>query len=174
MLAALLLAGGCWRDPTEIVIVVDTDLTPNVDFNNLFIQLENCFFTQCAATAFTLPATLGVVPPSSGVPPGFEAGFGVTVSTTVGVTGMFGSSSGPSVTRGASGLQFVSDEIRALFLPLYRKCQCQGTTCPNLADPDCADLNEPALSSFDEDQLPRIGAPTMTTATATMTATASP
>jgi hypothetical protein len=149
-LSTLLVLGGCWHDPTEIVIVVDSDLKVGTDFDVINFQLGNCLSSQCTATSSTLPATLGVVPPSGTQPPGFDTEFSVTV------TAFKGFESTPVVARGASMLRFVSNDVRSLFLPLLGRCECQGTTCPNLADPDCADIDEPVLTEFDEDHLQRL------------------
>jgi hypothetical protein len=148
-LSMLLVLGGCWHDPTEIVIVVDSDLKIGADFDDLDFQLGNCISGQCTATCSTLPATLGIVPPS-GEPAGLDPEFSVTVTALKGTDGT------QVVARGASMLRFVSNDVRALFLPLYRRCECQGTTCPNLADPDCADIDEPVLTEFDEDHIQRL------------------
>jgi hypothetical protein len=161
-----LFALGCHR-PTEIVVVVDTDLTLGTDFDLIQFGFSNTAFQSEAATATQLPATLGVVPPNANTPaprfPGQDGTLALTVSAAhAGGGGAPVSMHGVPiqnaavVTRGVSGLRFVNGEERMLFVPLYRRCMCQGTMCPNLTDADCKDITMPVLSDFDQDHLPRI------------------
>jgi hypothetical protein len=162
-----LLVSGC-RQPTEIVVVVDTDLTIGSDFDVIQFGFGTTAFQSEFASAAQLPATLGVVPSGSDAPsPGGPGG--ANNLTLVVTAARFGqgsipgngvpSQNAPVVTRGVTGLRFVDGQERMLFVPLFRRCMCQGTSCPNLTDPDCKDITTPALADFDEDHLPRITAP---------------
>jgi hypothetical protein len=36
-----------------------------------------------------------------------------------------------------------------LVLPMNRACACQGTSCPSPGDPECDNIDQPALQPFD-------------------------
>jgi hypothetical protein len=161
LLAALLAAplGGCFADPTEVVIVVDTDATPFKDFAQIMFSFSDGF--SAFADAATLPATLGVRPG------GQSLTFDVIV--TLNTTMSFGQMRAPDgtatltfATRKASEVRFVSNEMRVLFLPIPKLCSCTDasgmpiTSCAHALDPACLDLRAPPLSELDEDNLPRL------------------
>src|SRR5262245_30638743 len=120
---ALSLLGGCFSDPTEVVVVADTDMTPVVDFEGIEFRLESPF-SQGAIEAISfsreLPATMGYVPRDGG-----PTQFDVTVRA---LRGEFDQQA--IVTRRASGIRFVSGEMRVLLVTLLRACMCQQTNCP--------------------------------------------
>jgi hypothetical protein len=160
LLAALLAAplGGCFADPTEVVVVVDTDATPFKDFAQIMFSFSDGLVSFADATA--LPTTLGVMP---GPSPTFDVV--VTLNTTM----SFGQMRGPDgtatptfATRKASEVRFVPNEMRVLFLPIPKLCSCTDasgmviTSCANALEPACRDLRAPPLSAFDEDNIPRL------------------
>jgi hypothetical protein len=163
-LAAL---AGCLPDPTEVVVVVDTDLTQFVDYDVIDIQLtpRNSAGFQCATgSPSTLPITLGVIPQGGGA-------FKVTASALKGSPCMqqfgpapFGQQTVSVVTRMVSNVPFVADERRALFITLLRQCMCQGTTCAHALEPECRDVTAPVLTDFDEDNIPHLPASAKTPA----------
>lgn len=150
VLAAALL-GGC-REPTEVVVVVDTDLQQFVDFDSITFSLVSTFGGPAGqvGTSRTLPATLGLVPADGG-----RQTFDLTVSA---MRDPFNFQDPPVASRRVSNITFVSGEMRTLFVSLLRKCACEGTSCPNALDPDCRDVTKPKLTAFDEDNLPRLEA----------------
>jgi hypothetical protein len=167
-----LFALGC-HEPTEIIVVVDTDLTLGKDFDQIDFSLGGGFQGQ-VASATRLPATLGVVPPDTNgqviQPPepsrggGDDSGLSIMVQATTFANDMPTIVNGvpilpaPIALRGASGLQFVDGKELVLFLPLYRRCMCAQNVCPNLTETDCKDIISPVLPEFDEDHVPRIPA----------------
>lgn len=150
---ALALVGGC-REPTEIVVVVDTDLTQFVDFDVIRFSLSNGFgggFND-VGTSTTLPATIGFIPTEGG-----RQVFDIMVAASK--NDDFGVRPPPIASRRVSNIPFVSGEMRALFVPLTRHCACEGTSCPNALDDECRDITAPKLTDFDEDDLPRLQVP---------------
>jgi hypothetical protein len=158
-LAAAALAG-CFADPTEVVVVVDTDAKPLTEFGA--IQFNFSSGEQAIGSATTLPATVGVRPQ------GFSKEFDVLVNLNVGADNlrpgnpMLGQSPLPFAARKASNVQFIDGEMRVLFIPIPRACACvdasgmPSTNCPHALDPECADLVDPNMAEFDEDNIPRL------------------
>jgi hypothetical protein len=137
---------GCGGPVTEIVVVVDTDLTAPADFDALMVQLDSGFGENnvAFATNVRFPATLGLIPEHEG-----NAPFDLSVTLT--------SSGLLAVKRSASEVRFVKGETRMLFVGLSRTCQCQGTSCPDpRTAPLCARLVDPPLAPFDPDHLPHL------------------
>jgi hypothetical protein len=157
-LATAALAG-CFADPTEVVVVVDTDAKPLTDFGTIEFNFSSG--GQASGSATTLPATVGVRPE------GPSAEFDVLVTLNVGVNNFvpnnpIGQASLPFAARKASSVRFVDGEMRVLFIPILRACACvdasgmPSTNCPHALDTDCADLTDPNMAEFDEDNIPRI------------------
>jgi hypothetical protein len=150
VLALTALAGGCRPLVTEVIVVVDSDLDA-MQADSLQIQISASAATSFGPVGFAqasvgaaLPVTLGMVPAGAGNDP-----FAVSVSAV-----RFGS---VILTRNVSGVRFVHGESRVLFIPLLRRCLCQGTSCPDpRTAPECAPIHEPTLSAFDADHLPRL------------------
>jgi hypothetical protein len=153
-IAAAVLAGGC-HDPTEIVVVVDSDLRIGVDFDRvdfmLFTANPNRFPPGAGlhvADGYVLPATLGLVPQQGGAQV-----FDIMVSARHGL-GPFGPENTAVVTRRVSNIPFIPDERRAVFITLLRQCMCEGTNCD--ISPPCNDITAPVLTEFDEDNVPHL------------------
>jgi len=161
-LVALGLAAGCEHSATEVVLVIDTDLSLPAQADTLSVRIVSASFNQgfefgpgnFAAGYMTLPSfptSLGILPHAGAA----DAPFDVTVAleTTRGQT----ASSQPIVQRSATGVHFVAGQTRLLFIALPRSCACAGTQCPSLlSSPQCADLVAPILSAFDPAHLPRV------------------
>jgi hypothetical protein len=150
-LACALLLGAC-REPTEVVVVVDSDLQAGVDFDTVrFVMFSGGAFRAEIAQAPTVPATLGVVPLE------FDRRnqFDITIEVTKGFDA--GGRPLPVVTRRVSNIPFVPAAQRALLIEIWRECACNGTNCRS--DPPCNDIIGPTLVDFDEDALPRLGHP---------------
>jgi hypothetical protein len=161
-LAAIGLAAGCERSATEVVLVIDTDLSLPDQADTLSVRIASASFNQglefgpgnLAAGYMTLPSfptSLGILPHAGEA----DAPFDVTVAleTTRGAM----ASTQPIVQRSATGVHFVEGQTRLLFIALPRSCACAGTQCPSpLSSPQCADLVAPVLSAFDPAHLPRV------------------
>jgi hypothetical protein len=134
---------GC--DPTEVVVVVDTDEPSSSSFDIATFQIGGPDFAPSfTASASKFPATLGVTTQ------GHEQTFNVTVTLNQGLGNT------PLLTRNAMDVAFSKNEELVLFLPLFQKCACEGTNCPNASDPDCLDLTRPTLAPFDDDNIPHL------------------
>jgi hypothetical protein len=151
LLAGALLALGCHDPVTEIVLVVDSDLSTPGEVSRLEFQIDppagSFMRDEFDLHAGAFPATVGLVP-------GDAAGYGpfdvrASLFATPGALE-------PVLTRKVSGVRFERGAVRMLYLPLRRACACQGTSCPNALQPDCADLASPTLAAFDPAHLPRL------------------
>ena len=170
-LAAIALSG-CFADPTEVVVVMDTDAKAPTDF----AQIQFTFFSTggvtssdgskgsntdafASADGSSLPVTVGVIPEG-------ESAFDVLVTLTTRPWSSFDPMNPPLpfATRSASNVRFVTNEMRTLFIPIPKICACvtatgtPSTNCPHALDPECSDLTSPTLTDFDEDNLPRLRA----------------
>ena len=163
-IASLLALAGCHASVTEVVVVVDTDLSlpaqaetfelevksPRVGTTQVFgapVRVADGGPTVANGALPRFPATIGLVPRDDR---GYEP-FDVTATLLHTAPG------GPSeivVQRSATGVEFVRGETRTLFLSLLQACACAGTSCP--AAGACGDLTSPTLSPFDPGHLPRV------------------
>jgi hypothetical protein len=156
-LAASSLAG-CIDDPTEVVVVVDTDAQPFKDFAQISFTFDGGQFPSAFANADALPATIGVTP-SNG-----RTEFNVLVSLSVTPNFFMGgpNSPPPFAARKASRIHFVDGEMRVLFLPIFKDCACLDsagqpiTSCAAALEPECHDMVSPALGDFDSDSIPHL------------------
>jgi hypothetical protein len=177
----ILLAGfaataltGCFADPTEVVVVVDTDAKPGTDFAQIELTVTSGAtqgFTQTQqAFSFNeqLPVTLGVK--RGGPSETFDVL--VTLNTTTSVFQPAMTSLPAFATRKAANVAFVKDQLSVLFIPVFRACACVDasgmpiTSCPNALQPQCHDLVAPKLGEFDDGNVPHL--------TAAQTAAATP
>ena len=160
---------GCFADPTEVVIVVDTDAKVGRDF----VDVQFCFSSGAFSPAFeshangtSWPVTVGARHEGS-TPMSFDVL--VKLNTTLAPDPCNSSfrmmqPAPPFDSRKAMDVQFVDGEMRVLYLPLFRVCACVDdagmpiTNCAHALDPDCRDLSNPKLGDFDEDNLPHIPA----------------
>ncbi len=151
-LASLAALAGCGPTPTEVVVVIDTDIQPMAT-DGLQIQItsaEGDGFSN--ATLAQLPITLGVT--TKGATSTFDVA--LTLSRAVEPPGR-GGDSATIARRNAMDVAFTKDEQRMVFVPLFAKCAgTGGTAFPNPLDPDCLDLLSPKTTPLDEDNLPRI------------------
>jgi hypothetical protein len=164
-LAATVLAG-CFDDPTEVVVVLDTDAKLGTDYQD--VQL--CFSSgmEAHADGTKWPATVGVR--RMGPTQTFTVLVKMNTIPSFGTCnsglrpGGMNSALPPFDTRTAKDVEFVDGQMRSLFLPLLRACACVDaagmptTNCVHALDPDCQDLSNPKLSDFDEDNLPHLPA----------------
>ena len=128
--ASILPLVGC--DPTEVVVVVDTDEPLSSELDVINFQIGGPDFAPsftATAPASRLPATLGVTTQ------GHDQAFNVFVTLNQGLSNV------PVLTRNALDVPFSTNEELVLFLPLLKACACEGTNCANATDPNCLDLN---------------------------------
>jgi len=152
LIASAALLAGC--GPTEVVVVVDTDIQPmSTDEVELIVSTgQFSGFQPSTASTSQLPITLGVT--TSGHASTFDVA--VTLSRGSRTPGPPNDASVIS-RRDAMDVAFTNDEQRVVFVPLFAKCAgTGGTAFPNPLDPDCLDLVSPQTTPLDEDNLPRI------------------
>jgi hypothetical protein len=165
---AMSALAGCFTDPTEVVVVVDTDARAGRDFVDVQLCLSSSEFGsfESHADGRTLPVTLGVR--RQGTTTMFDVF--VKLNTTLGAPPCnFPGRTEPAPpppfdSRKAMDVQFVDGQMRTLYLPMLKDCACVDdtgmpiTNCTHALDADCRDLSNPKLGDFDEDNLPHIPA----------------
>jgi hypothetical protein len=158
---------GCFDDPTEVVIALDTDAKVGRDFAD--VQL--CFSSssgsssEAHADGRTLPITIGVRRQGPSTAFTVLVKLNTTQSASPCNGFMTNGMTAPAFdTRTAKDVQFVDGEMRVLFLPLLKACACVDaagmpiTNCAHALDPECQDLSSPKLGEFDEDNIPHLPA----------------
>jgi hypothetical protein len=161
LLACAAALGGCFADPTEVVVVVDTDAVGGRDFSNVaFIFSQGTDSPPPVSNGTAMPVTLGVRPSR----PGQTFDVQVTLETAP-VPPRFdpsGQMLPPFAIRKAAEVHFVDGEMRTLFIPIPKICACVDasgmpiTSCAHALDPECKELRNPPLGEFDQDNLPRL------------------
>jgi hypothetical protein len=150
MLLALLplLLAGCNDDLTQVVLVVQSDLMVPSEVDGVDITSIEGAFAPPVGPFLSFGGTPGSFPLSVG----FQSG-GATRSFSTVVRlfrGVFQSSSPTLViSRTVTDVRFVEGQTMMLVFPLNRVCACDGTTCPDLGNPDCDNLDAPELLPFD-------------------------
>jgi hypothetical protein len=164
VIASAALAG-CFADPTEVVVVVDTDALPGTDYQQMQLTFtsslgQGLFQETAFSNGSQLPVSVGATLSGS------STAFDVVVNLDGGAFGPVTNVGLPFSTRKVSSVSFVTDQMRMLFIPMFKKCACVDaagmptTSCPHALEPDCHDLVSPPLTAFDADHLPRLPAST--------------
>jgi len=144
-----LFSVGCRDDITEVALVVQSDLQVPSDVEVIdvayvvgpFAPQVNPFFggTGQALTPFPLSV-------------GFESA-GMTTTFSITVRFFKGLTTAPSptlvISRTVTDIRFVPGQTMMLVLPMNRACACQGTSCPSPGNPECDNIDQPALQPFD-------------------------
>ena len=134
LVAALMLCG-C-GDVTEVVMVVDSDLTIPDDVDTIEMKVGG-------NGSNTITQPLVVLPSSIGFLPGGSSAFSVSVAL------IRSRDQATVVARSASDVRFVEGRTMMLVLMLPAACACDGTNCPNPeTNPDCDSLVTPKLEPF--------------------------
>jgi hypothetical protein len=147
LLLPLLLLAGCHEDLTQVVLVVQSDLSVPNDVDGMdvtaiegpFAPPVNPFFNQFGQTLGPFPLSVG-----------FQSG-GLTTSFSAVVRLFRGAFSSPTLvmSRNVTGVEFVDQQTMMLLFPMNRACACQGTSCPSPGNPECDNVNNPELLPFD-------------------------
>jgi hypothetical protein len=148
VVGALALASLAGCTPTEIVVVADSDAIAGQDF--VSVQFQTSRGNLAFADASTLPATWGLTPGDSAVD---DFDVTVTLSRTPPASR---DDMTPFATRKVSHVHFIDGETKVLFIPLFKRCGCVGTNCPNPIPVECREVISPALPDFDEDNIPHL------------------
>jgi hypothetical protein len=161
----LVALAGCHAPVTEVVVVIDTDLSTPAEADMLEVEITSSQSTTNQTFAVsrdmdagvisrgnlpTFPATIGVVPGASGVAP-------FSITATLLRANAETNLEEIVVARKATDVQFVQGQTRTLVLTLLRACACKGTNCPNPSTtPPCGDLVSPTLTPFDPQHIPHV------------------
>ena len=138
---------GCRPDITQVALVVESDLEVPADVEAIDVASVAGPFAPPASPFFNT----GQVPTPFPLSVGFESGggtttFSITVRLFKGVT-----SPSPAlvVSRTVTDIRFLPGQTMMFVLPMNRACACQGTSCPSAGNPECDNIDHPALQPFD-------------------------
>jgi|SoiMetStandDraft_5_1073268.scaffolds.fasta_scaffold76806_1 hypothetical protein len=148
LLLPLLLLAGCHEELTQVVLVVQSDLSVPGDVDGMdvsaiegpFAPAVNTFFNQFGQPLPPFPLSVG-----------FQSG-GATTSFSAVVRLMrniFSATPTLVVSRTVTDVRFVDQQTVMLLFPMTRACACQGTSCPSPGNPECDNMNNPELLPFD-------------------------
>ena len=147
LLLPLLVFAGCHEELTQVVLVVQSDLTVPSDVDGMdvstvegpFAPPVNPFFNQFGQTLPPFPLSVG-----------FQSGGGTRSFSAV-VRLIRGAFSTPTlvISRTVTDVRFVDQQTVMLLFPMNRACACQGTSCPSPGNPECDDMENPELLPFD-------------------------
>jgi hypothetical protein len=148
LLLPLLLLAGCHEELTQVVLVVQSDLSVPSDVDGMdvsaiegpFAPPVSPFFNQSGQTLPPFPLSVG-----------FQSG-GATRSFSAVVrlmTGTFSSTPTLIVSRTVTDVRFADQQTVMLLFPMNRACACQGTSCPGPGNPECDNMDNPELLPFD-------------------------
>ena len=147
LLLPLLVLAGCHEDLTQVVLVVQSDLSVPNDVDGMDVgTIEgplappvSPFFNQFGQTLPPFPLSVG-----------FQSG-GATRSFSAVVRLVRGAFSSPTLVmiRAVTDVHFVDQQTMMVVFPMNRACACQGTSCPSPGNPECDDMNNPELLPFD-------------------------
>jgi len=147
---ALLLAAGCGDPPpTEVAVVLQSDLSIPVDTDGVTMLVIAGPYAPDLNGVLDVGAVLsGNFPVSVRFSAGRTTDFSMTVQLLENL------SSGtvmPSIVvrRTVTDIRFSPQRTLMLPLPMLRRCACQGSTCPTPGDPDCDNIDHPTLQPFD-------------------------
>jgi hypothetical protein len=148
LLLLMLSLAGCRDDLTQVVLVIQSDLSVPADVDGIdvsavpgpFAPSANQFFSGGQLTA-GFPLSVGFL--SSGQ----TTSFSLVVRLFRGV--FTASTPALVVSRTVTDVRFADQRTMMLVLPMRRVCACQGTTCPIPGNPECDNIDQPALQPFD-------------------------
>ena len=148
LLLPLLVLAGCHEDLTQVVLVVQSDLSVPSDVDGMdvsaiegpFAPPVDPFFNQFGRTLPPFPLSVGF---QSG---GATRSFSAVVRL---IRGAFSSTPTLVVSRTVTDVHFVDQQTVMLLFPMTRACACQGTSCPGPGNPECDNMDNPELFPFD-------------------------
>ncbi|HEY7376599.1 MAG TPA: hypothetical protein VIF57_30850 [Polyangia bacterium] len=151
--AALLVAvslAGCHDDPTEVVLVIESDLIIPGDIDGLDVTATSGPFAPSVPSVFVgSGGLLGRFPQSIGfISYGGTATFSFVLRL---FHGLFQTQQPTLImSRAVTDVRFVDQRTLMLVLQMPSACACMGSTCPTPeSDPRCANIQTPALVPFD-------------------------
>ena len=148
---ALLLAlpvAGCRDDLTQVVLVIESDLSAPSEVDGVdVVPMSGPFapsvppFFEGSTQVVGFPVSVGFV--SGGNTPDFS--FVVRF-----FHGVFQSQSPTLVmSRTVTDVRFVDQKTMMLEVQMLRVCACSGSTCPDPGNPACDNIDQPPLVPFD-------------------------
>jgi hypothetical protein len=155
---ALLLAlavAGCRDDLTQVVLVIESDLSIPSDVDGIdvlsspgpFAPSIPSFFEGNGIQLQTFPMSVGFV--TSGSTSTFSFAVRFFHGVFQGQTPML------VMSRTVTDVRFVDQTTMMLELQMLRVCACSGSTCPSPGNPACDNIDRPALVPFDPTIAPR-------------------
>jgi hypothetical protein len=148
LLLPLLVLAGCQDDLTQVVLVVQSDLSVPSDVDGMDVSAiegsfeppVNAFFNQFGQTLPPFPLSVGF---QSG---GKTRNFSAVVRL---LRNAFSATPTLVMSRIVTDVRFVDQQTMMLLFPMNRACACQGTSCPSPGNPDCDNMDNPELLPFD-------------------------
>jgi hypothetical protein len=153
VVAASSLAAGCHDQPTQVVLVVDSDLVAPSEVNTFSVSVAPGPF-EPPPEVFIAGAQIGAFPISLGI-----VSQGGTPSFSLVVRLLDNDQNGQPlivVSKTVTDVRFVAEQTQMLLLDLPRSCACEGTSCPLPGNPVCDKATNPALVPFDPARAPSI------------------
>jgi hypothetical protein len=148
LLLPLLLAG-CDTPLTQVVLVIQSDLSPPIEVDALDVTAIPGPYAPLVNPFFGNGIPLGKFPLSVGfVSGGRTNSFSIVARMFRGVSQFMN----PPivVSRTVTDIRFEDQETMMLVLPMLEACACQGSTCPLPGtNPDCDNIDKPMLLPFD-------------------------
>jgi hypothetical protein len=151
LLAALAGCGG--SQPTEVIVVLQSDLTIPTETDGLEIAVGAGPIAPLPSGSPSInEGTLltGDFPVSLAFTPGgTTTSFSLTAQLLHNLSGANADPSSLVVSRTITDVPFFPHQEMMLVVPMLRACACHGTSCPGPGNPDCDDIARPTLQKFD-------------------------
>ena len=148
LLLPLLVFVGCQEDLTQVVMVVQSDLSVPSDVDGMDVFTIEGPFAPPVGPFFN-PS--GQPLPAFPLSVGFQSG-GKTRNFSAVVRllrNAFSATPTLVMSRIVTDVRFVDQQTMMLLFPMNRACACQGTSCPSPGNPDCDNMDDPELLPFD-------------------------
>jgi hypothetical protein len=155
LLSMAVLAGmlaGCHDPVTEVVVVMQSDLAIPTDADRIIVSFNSGIFPPMIGGFDTTNREGNLFGRSFPLSLGFTSGGGTsTFSITVQLLHGTNQAGAPNIAVGrtVTDIRFVDQEMMMFMLPLLRVCACEGTSCPNVDNPDCQSFQTPVLEPLD-------------------------
>jgi hypothetical protein len=147
LLVALPVAG-CRDDLTQVVMVIDSDLTTPSDVDSVDVTATAGPFAPSVSTFFGNGQSTTGFPMSVGfLSAGKTSDFSAVVRLFHGA--FQGQSPTLVMSRTVTDVRFVDQKTMMLVVEMLRVCACSGSTCPSPGNPACDDIDNPPLRPFD-------------------------
>jgi len=145
---------GCHDPITEVVVVYQSDLEFGSEVGSMLVAVNAGSTAPIPNSAQSATAS-GLLPGPFPISIGFTSG-GMTDTFSMTAQLLRASNLGSTivVSRTVTNIRFVDEQTKMFVLPLHRSCACVGTSCPGPGNPDCDNIDTPALQPFDSEVAP--------------------